>query len=643
LGLLHTRPASFGMMPFTLALCWALLLQATAEDVGAKISQWLHARRQELPFSLDPGVAVAVVSDYGARVDLLEGNGVQSLADKVPVSEHTLFEVGSVSKTLVALALGTLVDEGALGWDTSVADVLGSTFHFGDERYVQQHLSVRDLLSHRSGLAEGQGDFFGAVRPSSELPSRLGNLLASHDFRSVFAYSNTGWDLAGEVLRASSNSSSWCEALGTRILKPLGLHDTFCDRNGVSGAADARVAGVHKASPCDGLGPAATTFRQPAAEPPLLRSYNLTRTGAAGAFAWGAAEAAGSVLSSVSDLAKVMSLLLTATSDRAAAVPQVVTRKTLAEMLSGQMVVPASWAEQLGIPGSLRAGRAAAAGLGFDLAGQLPVEHVPVGMAGKPYAEKNGDTAMHKARLGLLPAEGIAVLLLSNLGGEVGDPLAALKFGMLALAAGASEEAADDFAEAVLNTTGYWESQFVPDATCTPCGTVLSSFGFCIAGNRSTPSVPVGDFVGSFGDRFYGDVLTLSRDKGGQTLRIRLGPIETTTLFGAQNMDFQLACGQLVSALKLPAWLVKPLERENQSECHLLELRVPTEVPAAGISDQRRTIAFPWGCGTVPMPDMMPVWLITVLGRTPQRWALLPTAGVLLQQASTVGLDIMSV
>ena len=43
------------------------------------------------------------------------------------------------------------------------------------------------------------------------------------------------------------------------------------------------------------------------------------------------------------------------------------------------------------------------------------------------YAEKNGDTNMHKARLGLLPADGSAVLLLSNLGGSMGGELTALK------------------------------------------------------------------------------------------------------------------------------------------------------------------------------------------------------------------------
>jgi hypothetical protein len=53
--------------------------------------------------------------------------------------------------------------------------------------------------------------------------------------------------------------------------------------------------------------------------------------------------------------------------------------------------------------------------------------------------EKNGDTNMHKARLGMLPAAGRAVLLLSNLGGSMGCQLTALKFGVLALLAGGNE------------------------------------------------------------------------------------------------------------------------------------------------------------------------------------------------------------
>ena len=78
-----------------------------------------------------------------------------------------------------------------------------------------------------------------------------------------------------------------------------------------------------------------------------------------------------------------------------------------------------------------------------------------------PYAEKSGDTDMHKARLGLLPDDGAAVLLQSNLGGSVGGPLTALKFGVATLLAGGTTAEADEASARALNTTGFWTGQWV--------------------------------------------------------------------------------------------------------------------------------------------------------------------------------------
>merc|ERR1712176_1184355 len=103
-------------------------------------------------------------------------------------------------------------------------------------------------------------------------------------------------------------------------------------------------------------------------------------------------------------------------------------------------------------------------------------------MGGALFAEKNGDTDMHKARMGLGLDNGVGVLLLSNLGGHVGGSLTALKFGMLAVAAGSTDEEADEFMSAVMNTTNIWQAMFSADATCTACGTVLSTSGPCVPG-----------------------------------------------------------------------------------------------------------------------------------------------------------------
>jgi len=633
-------------------LTWICALGGTAAldavataGIGTEVSQWLQDRRTELPFSLDPGISVAVVSGHGLHIDLVAGYGLQHLQGNVRVSHDTLFEIGSISKTLIALAFGVLVDRGSVHFDDKLAELLGSErFQFGPEMYVGRHLTLRDLLSHRSGLGEGQGDFFTAVHPSQQLPAKLGAVSPAHELRETFDYSNAGWNLAGEVLRIIAGTDTWCEALHTLLLEPLRMNQTFCDRNTVVEHAEVLVAGVHRMNPCDGLSKPTKAFRHHNVSSPLLRAYNLSRTGPAGTFAWGAADASGSVMSSISDMTKILCLLLSAhvpVPSKRLAAAGVVHQDTLAEMLSGQMVVPIEFQQALAFPGSAlkkQEGSTMADGLGFDLVGRLPSIGVPSVLAGAAHAEKNGDTAMHKARLSLLPQEGIAVLLLSNLGGETGDQLTALKFGVLALAAGASRYEADALIEEVLVSSDFWNQRFRADRTCTSCRTVLSAYGPCFPSNLTLPPVPPARLAGTFSDSFLGSVLRLQVDPDSSMLMLQLGPIRSSLLFGPQNMALWLPCSRIRHALQLPAWLMQPFETEER-KCLAIEFRVPPEVPMAGISNLNGTVGFPWGCGTFPLPDGMPVVAIVEEQRRgtvvdEKFWILLPTALVLMPRTT---------
>ena len=101
-----------------------------------------------------PGLAVAVVKD--GQVVLAKGYGVRSLATQEPVDANTLFGIASCTKAFTAAALGLLVDEGKLRWDDKVTKYLPE-FQMYDP-YVTAEFTVRDLLTHRSGLGRGAGD-----------------------------------------------------------------------------------------------------------------------------------------------------------------------------------------------------------------------------------------------------------------------------------------------------------------------------------------------------------------------------------------------------------------------------------------------------------------------------------------------------
>src|SRR5688572_16714942 len=98
-----------------------------------------------------PGLAVAIIK--GDQVVLAKGYGVRKFGDPAPVDERTLFAIGSSSKAFTAAAVAMLVDQGKVKWDDPVTKYLPG-FEMYDP-YVTRELTVRDLLTHRSGLQRG--------------------------------------------------------------------------------------------------------------------------------------------------------------------------------------------------------------------------------------------------------------------------------------------------------------------------------------------------------------------------------------------------------------------------------------------------------------------------------------------------------
>ena len=93
-------------------------------------------------------MAIAIVEN-GETV-LAKGYGVRKIGTNDPVDADTIFMTGSTGKAVTVAALATLVDAGKLGWDDKVVDRLPG-FQMYDS-WVTREMTVRDLLTHRSGL-----------------------------------------------------------------------------------------------------------------------------------------------------------------------------------------------------------------------------------------------------------------------------------------------------------------------------------------------------------------------------------------------------------------------------------------------------------------------------------------------------------
>jgi CubicO group peptidase (beta-lactamase class C family) len=165
-----------------------------------------------------PGLALAIVRNDS--VIYARGYGTTEAGGGSPVDEHTLFAIASTTKAMTAAALGMLVDEGRVAWDDPVTRHLPS-FQLGDP-WVSRGLTVRDLLTHRAGLARSDQLWIAAPFDRAEILRRARHLPTAAGFRSEYGYNNIMYIAAGEVVGAAAGTT-WDDFLDERLFGPLGM------------------------------------------------------------------------------------------------------------------------------------------------------------------------------------------------------------------------------------------------------------------------------------------------------------------------------------------------------------------------------------------------------------------------------------
>jgi CubicO group peptidase (beta-lactamase class C family) len=214
-----------------------------------------------------PGAVVGIVEND--TVVYLKGFGVRELGKPEKVDPDTRFQVASISKYFNAAGIGSLVEEGKLDWDTPVVTYLPN-FALNDT-YAGKHATLRDLLSHRTGLKAYDGGLLGRVGYSNkEMLERMRYLQPGASFREKNQYSNAGFFIAGEVAAAADNRS-WEDLTDARIIRPLNMtrsgahYETlYLDDNRYTshmGTANGTIIIPHEIDPLPAAGQVVSTGR----------------------------------------------------------------------------------------------------------------------------------------------------------------------------------------------------------------------------------------------------------------------------------------------------------------------------------------------------------------------------------------------
>jgi len=178
-----------------------------------------------------PGLSIAVVNN--GKLAWAKGYGIANKHTKQVVNENTLFQAGSISKPIAALAALKLVQEKKVLLDTDVNQYL-SRWKVPQSKYTeQQPVTLRQLLTHTAGITVHG---FPGYQQGKELPSNVEVLTGKGNTAKVFVdqlpgshwrYSGGGYTVM-EQLVEDVTKLPFDEYLQKEILEPLNMsHSSF--------------------------------------------------------------------------------------------------------------------------------------------------------------------------------------------------------------------------------------------------------------------------------------------------------------------------------------------------------------------------------------------------------------------------------
>ena len=170
-----------------------------------------------------PGLSIGIVRNDS--IIFSKGYGNLEIHKERKADKNTTFGIGSISKSFTALTLGILVDEGKIDWDDKVKEYLPYFELYAP--YVTDNFTIRDLLTHRSGLKDVSGGtlWYHSDYSREEIIKRLKYLEPASSYREKPAYQNVMYVVAAEIVKTVSGTS-WDSFLKTRVFDKLKMNNS---------------------------------------------------------------------------------------------------------------------------------------------------------------------------------------------------------------------------------------------------------------------------------------------------------------------------------------------------------------------------------------------------------------------------------
>jgi len=213
------------------------------ERAASRIAEGLVRARVDEILGRRPAVGLALGVVRGGRLEFFHGHGVADIGSNIPITEETVFRIGSITKLFTAIAVMQLVEHGLVDLDAPVNDYLRAYPLVAADASFRP-ATLRDLLTHTAGIPDVRQItdlLHSSFTPSGGRPPQLsvesGQRLPSlaEYYRdglrivvepgSAFAYSNHGYATLGQVVEDVAGIPLE-RFFRERIFTPLGMADS---------------------------------------------------------------------------------------------------------------------------------------------------------------------------------------------------------------------------------------------------------------------------------------------------------------------------------------------------------------------------------------------------------------------------------
>jgi len=210
-------------------------IQQVEESLTGRITvegegKWTLAERMD--HYKVPGLSIAVVKDY--QVEWAKGYGYADKVENRKVTEETLFQAASISKSLNAVGVLKLAQDGKLDLTSDINTYLTSWKFPYDDLSKGKKITIANLLSHTAGLSVHgfPGYLLGEPLPSvveildGKAPANTEAVRSMFEPGLKFQYSGGGTTIT-QLIVTDITHISYDEFMSTNVLKPLGMDHSF--------------------------------------------------------------------------------------------------------------------------------------------------------------------------------------------------------------------------------------------------------------------------------------------------------------------------------------------------------------------------------------------------------------------------------